>query len=636
MAFPAIESQNPTADNATGGATTSGNTAAAAHSVVLPATVSAGSLLVILGRVSIGTAAITVTGGGWTIVQDNSDAADDRTFYMWRDTLADGSEGGTSVEINHTSSKMTAVALSITGAADPADQTPENSTVAVGTGTTIGPTTCTPTGGAKDYLWLWFAGLDGEATLNKTAVTDYTSGDVDASTGTGGLPATNSQIKFGSRQLNAASQDPGDATATAVQAGWSAWCIAIHPPAAAPIQKAGAGILDLSGGGVGQKQLPPQTYEKAGMGRMGVQQPFTYTKAGIAVSERVASGAEAGVFTDTGTGVLAAAAAGTRARDRTRAGAGILTGSGAGAEAGLFVDSGVGVTERVGSGASQKVTPGGQTYEKNGGGTLELTAAGSRAVVSSVAGAGVVDMAASGPKTLAGGATYEKAGAGILTAAGSATDDQLFVEKGTGSVGFAAQGAEQAVFTESGAGVLDAKAGGTGTKATFNTWVKAGAGAINLAGSASEAAVFAESGTGILTGAGSATDAQTFFEKGAGILTGVGSGFKTLTQGVEYVKTGAGVSARAAQGPKVRLLQRYGTAIAVFSAQGRDEAAWAKRGTGILDFSGTGDFTPLVIPGAVTVSDNGQTVLDVVVADRAAVALQARTGADVAVVAKLP
>ena len=235
MAFPAIESINPTADSATGGAATSGSTAATSHAVVMPATVSAGSLLMVFGRVA---AAGTVSATGWTVVEDSSDAADDTTFYAYMNTLAAGTEDGSSVTFSHANGKMVATSISVTGAADPASRTPEASTVAVGTTTTVDPTTVTPTGGAKDYLWIWFGAWDGEQTLSKTAATNYTD-RADVSSGTGGLPATNVQLKIGDRTNNAASENPGTVTLSGAPTGWTAWTIAIHPPGALTLSPSG-------------------------------------------------------------------------------------------------------------------------------------------------------------------------------------------------------------------------------------------------------------------------------------------------------------------------------------------------------------------------------------------------------------
>lgn len=227
MAFPAIESIEPTADSATGGAAASGATAANSHAITMPATVTAGSLLMMFGRVA-GAGAVSAT--GWTFVQDSSDASDDVTFYGWQDALASGSEDSTTVTLSHGATlRMVATTISVTGAANPATRTPENSTVAVGTTTTVNPTTATPTGGAKDYLWIWFGAWDGEQTLSKAAATNYTDRP-DVSCGTAGAVTLNVQMKIGDRQLNAASEDPGAiGTLSVAPSGWTAYTVAIHP-----------------------------------------------------------------------------------------------------------------------------------------------------------------------------------------------------------------------------------------------------------------------------------------------------------------------------------------------------------------------------------------------------------------------
>lgn len=228
MAFPVIASVNPAADNATGGAATSGDVAATSHAVAL--TSSAGALLMMYGRVA---AAGAVSASGWTFTQDSSDASDDVTFWGYQSTLAAGSE--TSVTVSHGSAKMVAVTHRVTGAADPATRPPESSTVAVGTGATTNATACTPTGGAKDYLWVNFAAGDGEGLLSFTYPTNYGSNQRAGSTGTGGAVATNCAAAVARRtDLNAASEDPGAGTfLAAVNAGWTAWCVAVHPPGAA-------------------------------------------------------------------------------------------------------------------------------------------------------------------------------------------------------------------------------------------------------------------------------------------------------------------------------------------------------------------------------------------------------------------
>ena len=239
MAFPTFTAQSPTADDITGGAASGGDTAATSHDVDLPATVNAGDLLLVFGRVAVNTGGIAVTGGGWTILDDATDAADDVTYWGYRDTLADGTEDGTTITVTHGNGKMVAYTMAIGGAADPATTPPQASTVAIGTSTTPNPTTCTPTGGAKDYMWIWFGGWSGEQTLSKAAPTNYTD-QPDLTSGTGGAVTTNVQIKTARRTLNAASEDAGACgTLSIAPAGWTAWTIAIHPVQTATNASAG-------------------------------------------------------------------------------------------------------------------------------------------------------------------------------------------------------------------------------------------------------------------------------------------------------------------------------------------------------------------------------------------------------------
>lgn len=234
MAFPVIESQGPAANNATGGAATNGATAATSHVVVLPATVSVGATLLVVGRVAV-VGAVGVSGGGWTIVQSATDASDDTSFWMYKSTAAAGTEGGTSITVTHGSGKMTAHAFSITGATDPAVQPPQSSTIAIGTGSNPGPTIATPTGGAKDYLWIAVGMADGEHTSPPATIPVNYGGSRGESTGTGGVAGTNATSFIATRNLNAASEDPGTwTTSVAVNTGWTAWTLAVHPAPPAP------------------------------------------------------------------------------------------------------------------------------------------------------------------------------------------------------------------------------------------------------------------------------------------------------------------------------------------------------------------------------------------------------------------
>ena len=229
MAFAAVESR--TANNATGGAATNGNNAATSHSVVLPGTVSAGSLLIVAGRT---TGAGTVSfPAGWVVDQSTLDASDDMAFWAYRSTLAAGTEAGTSITVSHVNSnKMVAASYSITGAANPATRPPQASTIAVGTTVTVSPTTCTPTGGSKDYLWLAVGSADGEQTSPPGTIPTSYGNSAGWSTGTAAATTTNAVLFVATRNLTAASEDPGNWSLSATPTGWTSWTIAIHPATA--------------------------------------------------------------------------------------------------------------------------------------------------------------------------------------------------------------------------------------------------------------------------------------------------------------------------------------------------------------------------------------------------------------------
>ena len=268
MAFPVIESQSPATNNATGGAAVNGSSAATSHTVNLPATVSAGSLLLIVGRVAVA-GSVAVTGGGWSIGQDSSDASDDVSFWGYKSALAVGDEGGTSITITHGSGKMVARVFSITGAGNPGTFPPDVSTVAVGTGSNPGPTSETPSGGAKDYLWIAVGMADGEHTSPPATIPANYGDSRGDTTGTAGAVGTNASVFTATRNLNAASEDPGTWTTNiAVNSGWTSWTIAIHP--APPTQP----NLTLTGSAVAS-------------GTLALQAP---TQVPLAASSSVASG----------------------------------------------------------------------------------------------------------------------------------------------------------------------------------------------------------------------------------------------------------------------------------------------------------------------------------------------------------
>ena len=214
MAFPVVEAT-----------ATTGRVAETTSPVSYPATVSPGALIVAIARVAVAGAIGWPT--DWTeLVEDSSDASDDVTAIAWH--AAVGTEDGTTFNVTHGNGKSAYIVYSITGALDPAAQPPQISAVAVGTSASPDPAALTPTGGAKDYLWLWLGGWEGEQTSPPAGTpTNYTDA-LGASTGTAGVVATNCRVASARRELNAASEDPPLWTIS-VSDDWTAWTMAIHP-----------------------------------------------------------------------------------------------------------------------------------------------------------------------------------------------------------------------------------------------------------------------------------------------------------------------------------------------------------------------------------------------------------------------
>lgn len=244
MAFPVVESKRGT-----------GRLSAETTSPILyPLTISAGALLVCIFR-SASAGAIGWPSGWNEIVEDSSDASDDVTAIAWR--AAVGDEDGLTFAVTHGSGKAAAIVYSITGAEAPATQPPQLSTVVVGSSATPNPTTCTPTGGAKDYLWLWLGGWEGEQTTPPASTPTNYSNSQGAATGTTGVVAINCRVASAQRDLNAASEDPGSWTIS-VSDDWSAWTMAVHPAGVQTFYQSSGGA-SLTSGGIGVNSLVRKT-----------------------------------------------------------------------------------------------------------------------------------------------------------------------------------------------------------------------------------------------------------------------------------------------------------------------------------------------------------------------------------------
>ena len=210
MAFPAVQTRS------------TGTANAGALVCTLPASSTTGDLIVIMMQANSTTTTWTPTSGttGWTELTDNNGQA-----IRYKELGADLSNPSFDLS---TSERSGFSALRITGAEDPATQAPESNAEATATSTGPNPAANTPTGGAKDYLWIAICGMgDGRATVDAIP-SSYANSNAFASPGAGGGVAGGTA----ERQLNAASEN-ANAFTIGRNVFWSARSVAVHPPAAA-------------------------------------------------------------------------------------------------------------------------------------------------------------------------------------------------------------------------------------------------------------------------------------------------------------------------------------------------------------------------------------------------------------------
>jgi hypothetical protein len=228
MAFPVVQGTP---------AETAVSTASNTHNINLPASIAAGELLLII--TAKGTPAVTTTFNslaGWDEVIDENVSLG---MTIWART-ADGTEGATvTMTSAGTAIRSASIAYRISGAETVATQMPELSTVATGSSVNPNATTCTPTGGAKDYLWISCFNRSGEEADDDTWVTAAPSTPAAFSNllqKACGVAGTNLAGMVAAAQLasNAASLDAG--AFTCATGAWRAFTIAIHPASAPPPQ----------------------------------------------------------------------------------------------------------------------------------------------------------------------------------------------------------------------------------------------------------------------------------------------------------------------------------------------------------------------------------------------------------------
>lgn len=222
MAFPAVATT----------ATTDISVDNTSHAINMPASISAGDLLLV-NFVKDGADDATIP-GDWTVLKKFQANTADAWIYVLRKTAA----GGDTLTITSTAAERSAtVAFRITGWHGTTQ--PEAATAAVGTDATVmNPPALTPSWGAEDTLWIICAGVNETAT-STTIPTNYGNALTVAQSGVG-------EVQCGTcrRELNATSDDPGTWVWSAVRP-YGSTLVAIRPAAAAagqPMMKRWGGV----------------------------------------------------------------------------------------------------------------------------------------------------------------------------------------------------------------------------------------------------------------------------------------------------------------------------------------------------------------------------------------------------------
>lgn len=219
MTTPAVVNENSSSE-AAGDVTT--------HTVSLPASLVSGNLIVIVVAIDGNSGTVTPPTGFSNIVANFGDGVNAVFNAAWY-KISDGSEGATTTFATVNAQRSAHHCWQISGH-DSATNIPQGSSVgsAGSPSTTPDPASLTPTGGAKDYLWLAVSGKDTGDSTYSGFPTNYTNtGEINMA----GATAAGVCLAWGRRALNAASEDPGAFTIAETEE-WVAMTLAIHPGAA--------------------------------------------------------------------------------------------------------------------------------------------------------------------------------------------------------------------------------------------------------------------------------------------------------------------------------------------------------------------------------------------------------------------
>lgn len=343
-----------------------------------------------------------------------------------------------------------------------------------------------------------------------------------------------------------------------------------------------------------------KSFSKVGMGIMG---GVPIVKTGSATTALVASGASAKVLAGiinnkSGIGVMGTA------HFITKTGIAISAMKASGTKLlGNPIETGTAITTMKASGS--KIVAQSITYVKHGGGaggsgtpsglTLVISRApgwkisGSKVVGTSVGtsktGLGLLTMTASGSRAR----VITKTGLAITPLVASGANAAFnYAKAGTATTVLSASGTRSRTLPRTGSGVTPLVASGSDVHVTPN--FKTGAAVSALVGSGSRAIVFTKTGKGVLDEVGSGRRTRERTYAGQATTTWTGHGADVVESPQTYTKAGLAVTIAAASGSRAMVRARTGIGVTPFVAKGTHTGfhIYEQTGMGVSEKSASG------------------------------------------------
>lgn len=197
------------------------------HDVPIPSGIIAGDRLMMFVALDGNTTTISGMPSGWTLIDDHTQAGGDLSISVWEKINATGAE--TAFTFTSSAAEISHGRIWRIGGTHASTATESGTGILEGFGTAVNFTTLNPSGwDIEDTLWIAVVATDG----NRTATAYPTSYADNQYTGHSFGGVSGAALHICSRNLAAASEEPGDLTIN-TNGNWIAFTLGIRPAAGA-------------------------------------------------------------------------------------------------------------------------------------------------------------------------------------------------------------------------------------------------------------------------------------------------------------------------------------------------------------------------------------------------------------------